>query len=198
MPLFRNKAPKHLSLETQLQTLADHGINLLPDRTVDEFLISFPREDYESSPFGLVLFVLGGEVESRPCGRHFSNDIYTFDAECIEDHGDYRSQVLQLCRIAGDDLPVEDISDTIDIDAGIARIELTLDGRTHEFEPHVDNDWFDPDVIFWLDALLAARGSTRRFFLHDTGDQNLVTICTTPDRVAALSKATGLVFHAAD
>ena len=195
MRLFRKKPPKPITLETQLRTLAANGINLNPGRTVDDLLISFPREEFESVPYELLLMMLGSEVESRPCGRHFTNFIYTFDAECIEDTGDYARKIQRLAEIAGGDLPIEDIRDAIDVEAGTARIEFTLDGRPHEFEPTIDNDWFDCKVISWLDTLLTSRGSTRRFFLYDTGDQNIVVLCTTPHLITKLAKATGLQFH---
>lgn len=199
MPLFRKKPPKRLTLESQLRTLAASGINLNPGRTVDDLLISFPREKYESSPYDLLFMMLGFEVESRPSGRHFTDSVYSFDAECIEDNGDYRAQLRPLTRIAGGDLPIEDIRDAIDVDAGLARIELTLDGRTHTFEPTIDNDWFDPAVVSWLDALLTSRGSTRRYFILDNpGHQNLVVLCTTVHNITTLVKATGLRFSSAN
>lgn len=196
MPLFRKKPPKRLTLEAQLRTLAANGINLNPGRTVDDLLISFPRERFESLPYELLITMLGSEVESRPCGRHFTDCIYTFDAECIEDHGDYRAQLRPLTRIAGGDLPIEDIRDAIDVEAGTARIEFTLDGRPHKFEPTIYDDWFDCQVISWLDTLLTSRDSTRRYFILDnSGDQNLVVLCTTPHLITKLVKATGLQFH---
>lgn len=197
MRLFRKKSPKHLPLETQLQTLAANGINLNPGRTIDDLLVSFPREEYETLPYNLLLIMLGAEVEDESGGT-FTDTVCSFDAECIEDTGDYRFKVERLAEIAGGDLPIEDIRDAIDVEAGTARIECTLDGRTHEFEPRFDDDWFDPEVIDWLEQLLTSRGSTRRFFLYDSGDQNIVVLCTTPHIITKLVKATGLQFHRAN
>jgi len=193
MPLFRKKPPTHLPLETQLQTLAAHGIALRPDRSIDDLLDHWSREQYESDPYSLLLLMLGAEVEDESDG-HFSDNVCSFDAECIEDTCDYRFTVERLAEIAGGDLPLQRVTDAVDIEARTAHIECQLDGRTHRFEPTVNNDWFDPAVIAWLGKLLAARASPRRYFLHDIGDQNFIIACITPAQAKALTKATGLRF----
>lgn len=187
--------PTPIPLETQLETLAARGIALRPDRTIDDLLFSYPREEYEAEPYTLLLFMLGGEVEEQPWGRHFSDNVYGFDAECIEDTGDYKSKIKRLAKIAGPDLPLQSVTDEIDIIEGVAHIEFTLDGRTHDIEPTVDDDWFDPEVITHLAKLLAARPTERRFFAYDTGDQNLLIACLTPAQAEALEKDAGLTFH---
>lgn len=190
MPLFRKK-PKPTPLEAQLQTLAARGLPLHPDRTIDDLLFSWPREQYEAEPCTLLLFMLGSEVEDDG-GGHFSDNIYTFDAECIEDTGDYARNIERLAEIAAPDLPLQSISDEIDIEAGLARIEFTLDGRAHRIDQAFNNDWFDPEVICHLGRLLAARPTQRRFFYYDTGDQNILVACLTPAHAKALRRETGL------
>ena len=193
MPLFRKKPPTNLPLEAQLQTLAAHGIALRPDRTIDDLLDSWPREEYKAHPYSLLLLRLGGEVEEEP-GGYLTDHVCSFDAESIEDTCDYRFKVERLAEIAGGDLPLQGVTDAVDIEARTAHIECQLDGRSHRFEPTVNDDWFDPAVIAWHGELLAARGSPRRYFLHDIGDQNIIIACITPAQARGLTKATGLRF----
>ena len=55
-----------VSLETQLQVLAECGIRLHPDVTVNDLLFSSEREQYEKQPYRLLLCVLGSESERDP------------------------------------------------------------------------------------------------------------------------------------
>jgi hypothetical protein len=192
---FWRKKLKSVTLETQLQSLAARGISVRPGRTIDELLISFPREEYESDPFRLLLFMLGGEVEDGEAqGSYFTDNVYCFDAESIEDTCDYKFKVERLVKIAAPDLPIQNVTDAIDLEAATAHIEFELDGRTHHIEPTINDDWFDPEVLYYLARLLAARSGERRFFHCDTGDQNIVIACLTPAQSKALAKATGLEF----
>jgi hypothetical protein len=161
---------------------------------VEELLISFPREEYESPPYALLLSMLGGEVEDDSASGYFSDDLYSFDTECIEDHGNYARKVERLGQIAEGDLPIKNLRDYVDLAAGEAWIELELDGRTHRFEPAIDDDWFDPAVLTWLDSLAAERGSRRRLMYLDTGDQNVVVGFATLEQLKRLRRATGLGF----
>ena len=52
-----------MTLEQQLEKLAEFGIKLDEGITIDDLLYSFNRQDYEKQPFDLLLFVLGIEVE---------------------------------------------------------------------------------------------------------------------------------------
>ena len=62
-------------LERQLEELRSCGITMLPERTLNELLLSFGREEYEGDPYQVLLTRLGGEVEAEPWGRRFSDDV---------------------------------------------------------------------------------------------------------------------------
>ena len=59
---------KTMTLEEQIKELSALGLNLNDGVTVDDLLYSFDRNEYESEPFELILFVLGIEVERAPWG----------------------------------------------------------------------------------------------------------------------------------
>ncbi|MBK7406271.1 MAG: hypothetical protein IPJ41_17110 [Phycisphaerales bacterium] len=192
---FGRRKPRPLALEEQLETLAAHGIRLLPGRTIDELVASWPREQYESEPFSLLLFMLGVEVEEAPEGGFFSDDLYCFDAECIEDRGDYARQIERISQIAKGGLPVEKVSDFVDLEARTIWVEFELDGRRHRYEPEVCDDWFDPKVLIWLASLAVARGGERRLMHLDTGDQRFLIGFATPPQFKGLRRATGQDFR---
>ena len=60
-----------MKLEAQIEKLAEFGLPLNDGITVDDFLISWTREEYENSPFDTILFTYGIEVEKEPWGRFF-------------------------------------------------------------------------------------------------------------------------------
>jgi hypothetical protein len=64
-----------MKLETQIAKLADLGLPLNPGITVDDFLISWSRQDYEKKPFDTILFTYGMEVEQKPWGRFFCDRV---------------------------------------------------------------------------------------------------------------------------
>ena len=48
---------ERVPLETQIAALADAGLAMNADVTVDDLLHSFPREEYETGPWRCLLFI---------------------------------------------------------------------------------------------------------------------------------------------
>lgn len=190
--LFK-KRRKHIPLEEQLDTLARCGIRPLPGRTVDELLESFEREQYEEDPFALLLTMLGAEVETgESAGEPFSDAVWTFDTECIEDHGAYVHIAERMRDLARGDLPIEGIADYVDVDEGVAWLSFRLDGRVQRWDATVNNDRVDPAVLSRFAALLASRRTPRRYTYLDLGGQACLLGCATEPQLAQLRRATGL------
>lgn len=191
---FKKQSPTNLSIESQLKILAENGIHMLPDRTIDELLISFDRESFESPPFTLLLNALGSEVENEPWDRRFSDNVWCLDTECIEVNGDYVRLAKALQELTGGELSFQNLRDHVDIDADSAWIELELNGQPHRFEPEVQDDWVDPAIFAWFVELFAKTGSNRRFTCLDFGGQECLIGCATEEQLKSLRKATGLDF----
>ncbi len=162
---------KSMKLELQIEQLSGLGITLNDGVSVDDFLISFDRKEYEDDPFGLILFVYGSEIEEEPWGRYFSDRAWNFDTECIEDTGDYVSIVENFHRITGRARKLEGLSDFVDIDEGKARLEYTVDGIKRSFEIKVDNDWADPDTVSTVMEDLMMPGFN--FYAKDNGQASI-------------------------
>ncbi len=188
-----NKKQGRITIEEQLRILAECGIAMRPGRTVNELLVSWSREGYESEPFTMLLHMLGAEVVDGPAaGEPFSDDVWTLDAECIEDTGDYARIAKGLRRLAKGDLPLEDIKDHVDIENDEAWLSFRLDGVEHRWEPELNDDRLDPEIMTRFGELLASRSTGREFAMLEPEGQEGVMMCLTDEQFRKLKKATGL------
>jgi len=180
-----------VKLEEQLKALKDLGIRLRRGMTVDHVLVSFPREDYEKRPFELLLTTMGSELEVEPYER-LSDDVWHFDAECIEDHGAYVDIAERVAVLAG--LELGDVKDYVRADADEAWLAFTLDGVRHKWDLEVEDDWADESVFEKFDALLQASGDQRLITLQ-WGGQDCLILAGNAERLQRLRETTGLDFH---
>ena len=181
------------SLEHQLEILHSCGIRLLPGITINHLLESFPREAYESDTFILLLTTMGHELESEPY-TIASNDIWHFDTECIEDHGDYATIARRFRDLADGSLPLENIDDYVDIEENEAWVSFELDGEDYKWFAEVTDDWGDPAIISQFAKLLANRNVGKRFTYLDLKGQDCLIGCSGAQQLEKLRRLTGLNF----
>jgi hypothetical protein len=160
-----------VTLEQQLETLAQRGVRLNPGITVDDLLYSCERKEYETHPFDTILLVLGSEVERIPWGRHFSDQAWNFDVECIDDTGSYVTIVQNFCRVAGMPGLITEIEDFVDIENETAWLKYTIEGQPRHFTVAVDNDWADPETVSAVMEDIERDG--RRFYGRDNGQASV-------------------------
>lgn len=123
-----------------------------------------------------VLCELGSETDwssSEP--RCCSDAVWHFDTECIEDEDAYPDIVRRLARMSQGALDVQDVRLEAGAD-GTGTIWLTSGGAVHSFTVCVDDDWFDTDVLGWLNDLLVRSGSPKTFHDLPTGGQDLLLL----------------------
>ena len=195
LDFFKRSRRRRVPLEQQLATLASCGIHLAKGVAPEALLESFGREELEGDPYRLVLAAMGGEAETESqAGEtgHPSDDIWHFDTECIEDHGDYARIARRLRDLAQGSLPLEDISDFVDIEEEQARVTFRLAGETYEWEAEVDNDWVDPTILSRFAQLLEGLEVGRRFTYIDLGGQDCLIGCSTAEEREKLRSETGL------
>jgi len=161
-----------IKLEDQLAKLASVGLALEPGITIDDLLYSFDRQQYESRPFELVLFVLGVEVEREPWGRSFCTKVWNLDTECINDTGDYTAIAKRLCVVAGKPDALVEICDHVDIEGGKAWLKYKVAGVSRHWTAEVNNDWADMTVVSNIMADLQEHGRT--FYGKDNGQEVVV------------------------
>lgn len=179
-------------LETQLRTLATCGIRLLPERSIDELLMSWPREKYESEAYTLLVSRLGGEVEAEPWGRFFSDRAWHLDLETIEDRGDYARVIRRLAKISN--VPLTAIKDHVDLESNQAWVEFDINGKHERWTAAVDDDWLDTSILRKFAELVRKQGSCLLGVLHEDG-QTVTLAALTKSEVDCLQTKTPLRFR---
>jgi hypothetical protein len=175
---------KTITLEEQVAILAAIGLKLNEGITIGDLLLPFPREEYESRPFDLILFVLGIAVERSPWGRPVCSRVWNFDTECIDSTGDYVRIVKRLCEVAGRPDCLTDVEDFVDIHAGKAWLQYRVNGRECKWPLEVNDDWADTRTLCHVMKDIQHGGC--RFFFKDNG-QAMVLFYLNPDAAAQLN-----------
>jgi hypothetical protein len=124
----------------------------------------------------------------------YSDDVWHFDYEAIEDHGAYKVIVEHCARLADGELDCGQVADFVDVEAGIAWVELGREDQRKRLDLHVDNDWTDPNIFIELNKRLEGLGSRRRLAQHVLG-QDCLIICKRPEEIDAINKLPGLRFE---
>jgi hypothetical protein len=168
-----------IPLETQIAALREAGLAMAPGRTVAELLVSWPRADYESDPYGLILFMYGSDVEAEPWERAFCERGWNFDMECLVQAGDYVRALTPIMRTTGQLDLVTQMSDDFDIEAETAEINYVIAGRPRTIRARVDGDWADPEALAaFLADVEDAIGDGRRFWAADNGQASILFFLT--------------------
>lgn len=182
-----------ISVATALAQLEGVGVRLRPGISRDDVLHSFGGTMESAVDWIQLLCVLGSEVERGDFAR-ISDDIWHFDAECIEDQGDYLRVVERFVILAKGALPLTNIRDHVDVEAGEAWVEFTLEEKRVRWDLKVSDDWVDPELYSQLQGLVAPRAAGKRFFIVALGQDSLISFGD--DRMKqALSNLSGLKFQ---
>ncbi len=194
MSLLRRLMNRNLTLYAQLDTLSECGI--VPNEGVGpaELLARHREREYETSPFKLLLSVLGTESHEAPY-LPLSDNVWHMRAECIGGHGDYVKVARRMATLAGDALPLDAVSDEFDWRQGVAWLGFTLRGHESRWPAKIEERWIDPNILSRFVALLEAQPTDRRFTGLDLGGQDCLIGCATGEQFAALRKLTGLEFE---
>lgn len=192
--LFRRKPSKLVTFEDQLRILAECGIHLGSTIANEQLEQAISREAVEHEPFRSLLCAMGQEIPGGVADSpgYFSDNIWHFDTECIEGHGDYRRIAQRMSTLAQGALPLEEIRDFVDVDGGTAWVSFSLDGQTLKWPAKVDGDWVDPTILTRFVHLLGSRDKAPGYTYIDLGGQDfLIGCCALTDKVA-LENRTGL------
>jgi hypothetical protein len=161
------RSSPQLKLEAQLAKLAELGLVLNPDITIDDLLESLDRSEYENEPFGSILYSFGMEVEREPGWRRVCDRVWNFDTECIVATGDYVNIVQNLCLLTGDPNYLTEIVDEIDLTEGKCWLEYNLREQRQHWAVEVNDDWADMMTITYVMEDLQRDG--KQFYAKDNG-----------------------------
>lgn len=166
-----------ISIEDQLTNLGRVGITLKRNIEIRDIL-DFKIRDYEERPYIHLLMSMGRERDSVEFNSYIypTNDVWCFDRECIEDHGDYVQVLKRIAIMVEPAICVTYIQDYVDIDAGEVWIAFKENGTNFRFSLSTQGDWLSLEVFTIFSELLAESGSSKRFFYADTGNEILVVL----------------------
>jgi len=181
-------------LDAQIAAFADAGINLAAGRSKAELLDSFGEEEFNNDPFALLLFVYGSEVESEPWGRYFSDQVWNFDLEFIQDDKSYVKITQRLALIAGVQDKMSDVSSRVDWDGETVSLNYTLGSIERAFTPKFDGDWADPATVTQIMAdIVATTNDGKQFWVADNGQASVLVYLDETSAVALNALSDGLI-----
>jgi hypothetical protein len=161
-----------LQLEAQLTKLAELGLHLNPDLTIEDLLDCQDRADFETYPFTLLLFWFGSEVKRAPSGRQICNRVWSFDPECITGTGDYVNIIQKLCLLTGNLDYLTDIVDQIDLEEDDCWLEYSLGEKRQHLTIEVNDDW--ADMLALADVMADLQRDGYQFFALDRSEATIL------------------------
>jgi len=176
------------ALEEQLAFLKTVGIELKPDVTIDD-LLKTGLSDNEPDAYTGLLTVLGSY-------DNFSNDIFCFDAECINGSGSYIRIARRMATLSDGAMPLETIQDAVyndGTDEDSAWLFFVMRGKGYKWYLQVNDDWLDSTVFSNFVELHDRQKLPQRFIFYSMGQGGLIAYAT-PEQLAALNQQTGLEF----
>jgi hypothetical protein len=162
---------KSLTLEQKLDILADCGFRLSKPFTPENLLESWGRDAFEQPGFELVLVSLGIMEEYEPWRNHCDN-LWHFDSECIEDHGDYKRIAERMVEMTQGDLVLENIKDYVNIEESTAWLSYIYQGKPIKLLLSVNDDWVDWHVFSTFAKLLETTASNSLYVLYNLDGQD--------------------------
>ena len=182
---------KRVPFEEQWETFQRLGFTL--NRGIDDSTIAALRIDKSivERPYAILYMELGRTIQREPW-TPLTNQVWDFDVEAIEDHGDYVEIMKNLERISRGELKFQNLKDYVDVEAEKAWVSFMLRGRNYKWVLKVDDDWADPALFTKLVELTRTIKTKGQYTYFFTGGQNAVIGFETPEGRDALIKATGL------
>jgi len=187
---FKKKTPT--TLEEKIEALAEIGVVVDPERTTEEMLESNDREAYEEKRFDSLLFTLANEVETGlGAGAYYTNQLYSFDTECIEGNGDYARIAMRFAEMFQDEFEIKGISDKVDWDNKAAELSFECGGKRYHKDLVMEDDWLDAKVFELFIQVANDMNSQRRLGFTDSGGQDIWLCVMTQSQMKVFNKLTG-------
>jgi len=185
--ISRGAGGPQTTLEQKLEVLAGCGLRLAKPFTCDDLLKSWGRADYEKPGYDWTLVGLGMTEEQEPWRNHCVN-LWHFDTECIEDHGDYKKIAARMAEMAQGSLPIENTRDYVDVEKKEAWFSFSLRGNDIKIPCKVRDDWVDTAIFARFVELLAQSDSAKTYVYYDLGGQDCLIGCVTKEQLKSLNR----------
>ena len=182
-----------ISVEEQLNRLIKMGIAPKHDDFIDYICDICGKEEVETDPYNLILYELGGERENGDVWESLSDDMYTFDTECVEDDDIYEIILERLSALSKGIFSIGNTHSAVDHDNQSASVSFTYNGTDYQWELRYKDDWFDYDVINKINGLIE-NNRLSKFFYTSYLAQALCVIFTSEDTVRELNRLVRVPF----
>lgn len=169
----KRNARAGVPVETALKELQTIGIDLRATVPLSSLLRELKCNVSDPVDPIHLLCTLGDAVSGLD-GAYYSDDVFYFDAECIENTGDYRRLALRLTALAKGDLPIAEPKDFVDVVAGEAWLEFSFRDVPTRWDFVVNDDWVDASLFTHFQQLLAEVGSPLRYRSATLGQDSLL------------------------
>jgi hypothetical protein len=116
-------------------------------------------------------------------------NLWQFDTECIAGDGSYVEIAERLKSVAQGSLPIENIRDHVDEQAGEAWLAFGFQGEEIRIDCEINNDWVDTRLFAHFVRLLERSDPAKLFLAYGTGGQDSFLACVTKAQFAELKRA---------
>ncbi len=105
-----------------------------------------------------------------------SKYIFSFDMKADDIENMYQRLFQGIASISQDELQFKKISEMSNSEIGIGNqvISFNLNGRHHEFEARINFDWYDVNIISFLNKLAKEDAHTKHLFFLTDGYQTCI------------------------
>ena len=180
-----------VEFEKQLEKFEKLGFKLNYGVEVSDLLEKASKEEYEKSPYSLLYTVLGLETR-KESSTPITVQLWNFDTEAIEDHGDYVRILENLKRVSGGELAFQNIKDEVDIDKGSATVSFDLNGDHYDWNLQVNDDWVDLQLFSKIVELTEKYKTIGRLTAFIIPGQEIVIGWLAPEQLEKVRQETGL------
>ncbi|NOU98649.1 hypothetical protein [Paenibacillus planticolens] len=178
---------KKQKIAEQYKSLKNIGIRL-NEIELDQIVSDSQHSKYEEKPYLLLLIDMGSEIELTSGIFTFpSKDIWHFDSECIENHGDYSSVIKRIAELLEDEISINEIKDYVNLENEEVKISFSINKKLYNYELEFMDDWLDLNIFKIFSEILKEQGSERRFYYSDLG-QSILVGAYRKDQVNSLNK----------
>ncbi|MWC28244.1 hypothetical protein [Paenibacillus sp. MMS18-CY102] len=182
--IFRKRK---VSLEEQVSTLRQLGfaLHMEDEQLIPSILECHSSNEYEADPYLLLLLRMNEE---------HSHEIWTFDAECIEESDKYIDIVNRFCQLSNGRFTLANIASIVDFEEEFAWISFEHNGVTYKWELDFEYDWLDLNLLRMLANLADSMGETKHYYYSCDG-QNITIIYCTHETMYQLNRKMRLHFE---
>lgn len=177
---------------TSLEKLRTLGVSGENEEEIKNSILQMPQdmlEDLEKEQiFGLILDDMGRSGYDWGTGTYHptSDRIFSFDVEVADPEWMYTPFLQAMNDFTKEEVKITDITETYREDGDreeddVKTVAFRLNGAVCEKELPTQYDWFNTEIIAYLNQVLAEQKAEKYFYITSDGWQNCVVFYSTPE-----------------